>query len=64
MKHFVEITKPAALMLIGNDEKSWQGYEQTERAEISFYLTNGCRIAAVHNWVSNVTQYFIQDINA
>ena len=64
MKNSVEITKEAAFALIGNDEKTWQDYQQNKLAETSFYLAHGVRIAAIHNYISNVTQYFIQDINA
>jgi len=64
MKHSVEITKEAAWELIGNDEKTWTDYQQNELSESSFYLSHGVRIAAIHNYLSNVTQYFIQDINA
>ena len=64
MKHSVEITKEAAWALIGNDEKTWTDYKQSELLETSFYLAHGVRIAAIHNYLSNVTQYFIQDVNA
>ena len=64
MKHSVEITKEAAFALIGDDEKTWIDYKQTELADASFYLAHGVRIAAIHNYIGNVTQYFIQDINA
>jgi hypothetical protein len=64
MNHSVEITKEAAWLLIGNDEKTWDGYIQNQLSETSFYLARGLRIAVVHNYLSNVTQYFIQDINA
>jgi hypothetical protein len=64
MNHSVEITKEAAQLLIGNEEKSWQDFKQSELAEISHYSNHGVRIAVIHKYVSNVTQYFIQDINA
>ncbi len=64
MENSVEITKEAAHLLIANDERTWENYTQTELAETSFYLSYGVRIAVVHNYVSNVTQYYIQDINA
>ncbi len=64
MNHSVEITKEAAFALIGNDENTWNDYQQNELSETSFYLAHGVRIAAIHNYLSNVTQYFIQDINA
>jgi len=64
MKHSVEITKEAAWALIGNDEKTWTDYKQSELSETSFYLAHGVRIASIHNYISNVTQYFVQDVNA
>ena len=64
MTHSVEITKEAAFSLIGNDEKTWQDYQQSELSETSFYLAHGVRVAAIHNYLSNVTQYYIQDVNA
>jgi hypothetical protein len=67
MNHSVEITKEAAFALIGNDEETWSDYQdhqQTELNETSFYLAHGVRIAAIHNYISNVTQYYIQDVNA
>jgi hypothetical protein len=65
MNHSVEITKEAAFALIGNDEKTWNDYHQNELSETSFYyLAHGLRIVAIHNYLSNVTQYYIQDVNA
>jgi hypothetical protein len=64
MNHSVEITREAAFALIGNDEKTWIDYQQSELSETSFYLAHGVRIAAIHNYLSNGTQYYIQDVNA
>jgi hypothetical protein len=64
MKHSIEITKEAAWKLIGNDEKTWTDYKQSEHSETSFYTAHGVKIAAVYSYLSDVTQYFIQDINA
>lgn len=64
MKHSAEITKQAALLLIGDDEKTWFDYQQDELYEKTIYKSHGVFIAAFHNYVSNVTQYYIQDINA
>jgi hypothetical protein len=64
MNHPVEITKEAAFALIGNDEETWDDYQQNELSESSFYLAHGVRIAAIHNYISNVTQYYIQDVDA
>ena len=64
MKHSVEIAKEAALLLIGNDEKSWHDFKQYELYEKTIYKSNGVFIAVFHNYVSSITQYFVQDINA
>jgi hypothetical protein len=64
MKHSVEITKEAALLLVGNPENSWHDFKQEELYEKTIYKAHGVCVAVFHNYVSNVTQYFIQDINA
>jgi len=64
MEHSVEITKEAAWQIIGNDEESWRDYKQSEHFEMSFYESFGVRVASVTNLASNVTQYFIQNVNA
>ena len=64
MKHSIEITKEAAVLLIGNDEKSWRDYKNTELCEFSEYSAHGVKIRAVFNYLSNVTQFYVQDINA
>jgi len=63
MEQSIEITKEAAILLIGNKETSQIDFKQMELAEVSYYRNHGVKIAAIHNYVSNVTQYFIQDIN-
>ena len=60
----IEVTKEAAVKLIGNDEKSWRDYKQTELAETSFYHGHGVNIEVIHNYISEITQYYITDINA
>ena len=60
----IEITKEAAWKLIGNDEKTWHDYQQTELAEITIYHCLGMQLQAIHNYVANVTQYYLRDINA
>tara|TARA_S200002703_G_scaffold117238_1_gene102815 strand:- start:368 stop:580 length:213 start_codon:yes stop_codon:yes gene_type:complete len=59
-----EISKEAALLLIGNEERSWRDFQQTELAEATIYQAHGVNIMALHNYLAGVTQYFIQDINA
>lgn len=64
MKHSIEITKEAALLLIGNDEKTWRNYSKYTCCEKTTYLSNGMIIAVIYNYISEVTQYYMQDINA
>ncbi len=60
----IEITKEAALKLIGNDEKTWRDYKQDELTETSFYCGCGVNIQVIHTWISAVTRYYVTDINA
>lgn len=60
----IEITKEAALRLIGNEEETWREYKADELAETSSYYGYGVHIQVIHNWVGNITQYYITDINA
>jgi hypothetical protein len=60
----IEITKEAAHKLIGNDEETCLDYRQDELAETTFYHGNGVNIQVIHNWVGNITQYYVTDINA
>ena len=60
----IEITKEAAVKLIGNDEKSFRDFTQTELAEKTLYHGHGGNIQTVHNYISGTTQYYIEDINA
>ena len=64
MNTWAEITKEAFIVLVGNDEDSWADYKQTELSESSFYYNHGIRLQALCNFVSNVTQYYVEDINA
>ena len=64
MKHTVEVTKEAFWLLMGNDEETWVDYKQTELTEASYYRNKGVALMALTNFISNVTQYYVQDINA
>jgi hypothetical protein len=63
-KHSVEITEGAFWLLKQNDEKTWHDYGQNELSEWSIYINEGVKILALTNFLSGVTQYYIQDINA
>ena len=60
----IEVTKEAAWQLIGNDEKTWRDFTQTELAETTLYHGHGVNIQTVHNYIGGITQYYITDINA
>ena len=64
-EHAVEITRDAAVILIGNDELSWRDFNQCEQFEMTAYESHGVKIFAICNYTSpTITQYYIQDINA
>lgn len=60
----IEITKEAALKLIGNAEETWRDTKQDELAEKTYYYGYGVNITVVHNWINALTQYYVTDINA
>jgi len=60
----VEITAPAFGSLRGNEEQSWHDYKSNELCEWTTYINNGVKLMAIYNFLSGVTQYFVQDINA
>ena len=62
--HSVEITDKAFYLLRGNDEKNWLDYGSNELSEWTLYINEGVKLMSLYNFVSNVTQYYVQDINA
>lgn len=61
----IEITSEAAWLLIGNPESSWLDFGHNEQYEMTTYFAQGLRIFAIMNYTSpEITQYYIQDINA
>ena len=59
----VEITDKAFYLLRGNDEKTWHDYGQNELSEWTIYINEGVKLLALCNFLSGVTQYYVQDIN-
>jgi len=64
LNHSVEITEKAFNLLKGNDEKSWKDYGHNELSEWTSYIAEGVKLMSLYNFVSGVTQYYVQDINA
>ncbi len=60
---WTEITKEAFISLVGNDEQTWTDYKSNELAERSYYNSKGVALQTVTNFTSEVTQYYVQDIN-
>ena len=60
----VEITDKAFHLLKGNDEKSWKDYGSNELSEWTIYINEGVKLMSLYNFLSGVTQYYVQDINA
>ena len=63
-KNSIEITEKGFILLRGNEEKSWRDYGSNELSEWTIYENQGVKLMALSNFLSGVTQYFIQDINA
>jgi len=64
LKHSVEITDKAFYLLRVNDEKTWNDYNSNELCEWTTYISEGVKLLALCNFLSGVTQYFVEDINA
>ena len=60
----IEVTKEAAVKLIGDDSKTWRDFTQTELAETTLYHGHGVNITVIYNYIGAITQYYITDINA
>ena len=62
--HSVEITEQAFNLLKGNDEKTWKDYGSNELLEWSIYTNKGVKLMSLCHFLSGVTLYYVQDINA
>ena len=60
---YSEITKELFKSIVSNDEKSINAI-QLEHAYKTMYFVHGVLLLQVDNYLSCVTQYYIQDINA
>ena len=64
-EHSVEITDKAFYLLRGNDRLSaFLGRGSNELSEWTIYINEGVKLMSLYNFVSTVTQYYVQDINA
>ena len=60
---YSEITKELFNIIISNDEKSINTVH-LQNAYKTMYFVHGVLLLQVENYLSCVTQYYIQDINA
>ena len=60
---YSEITKELFKAIVSNDEKSINAI-QLSNAYKTMYFVHGVLLMQVDNYLSCVTQYYIQDINA
>ena len=61
---WAEITKDAFYALAGNIDFTWRRDERGELAARKYYRHNGVRLQTVYNFVSETTQYYVEDINS
>jgi len=62
--HFIEITESAAMALLGKEYQTPTNTIDSELAHCVEYIIHGVKMRVLHNFTSNVIQYYIQDINA
>ena len=60
---YSEITKELFKSIVSNDEKAINAV-QLENAYKTMFFVHGVLLLRVENYLSCVTQYYIQDINA
>ena len=63
MKHSIEITEQVFKQLVTGGEVISE-VENTELATLTYYNVLGVNLLQINNFVSCVTQYYMQDINA
>lgn len=64
MNATIEITREAFHAIIENEQNCFVGNEVKELAEITTFESKGMTAKTIYNFVSNVKQYYLVDINA
>lgn len=64
LKHSIEITEEAFRLLIASKTYGQSVAESTEHAQLHYYNAHGMQLLSVYNYLSQVIQYYAQDINA
>ena len=63
MDNYVEITLEAFKVLVNQDAKCLN-VDNFEHANVMHYFEHGIKLKQVDNFLSCVSQYYIEDINA
>ena len=64
MKNTIEVTKEAFNAIIDNEQNCFVCSNIKEHAEITHFVAKGVKAITVLNFIGNIKQYYIQDINA
>ncbi len=59
----IEITKEAFTSLIEDEQQCFVYNTKTELAEVTTFKSKGMKAKTIFNFISNVKQYYLIDIN-
>tara|TARA_R110000772_G_scaffold264507_1_gene385117 strand:- start:2 stop:193 length:192 start_codon:yes stop_codon:yes gene_type:complete len=60
---YTEITKEAFKSIVENEQESFDYNQKFELAEKTFFKAKGMQLLTIFNFISNVKQYYLLDIN-
>lgn len=60
----IEITKEAFNSIVENEQNCFKSNDKKELYEKTFFYSKGMNLFTIFNFVSNIKQYYLIDINA
>lgn len=60
---YTEITKEAFDAIVTDEQQAFDYNDKQELAEKTYFKAKGMNLLTVYNFISNVKQYFLLDIN-
>jgi hypothetical protein len=60
----VEITKEAFNAIVVNEQNSFISNNITELAESTIFQSKGIKLQTIQNFIGNIKQYYLYDINS
>lgn len=60
---YTEITKEAFNAIVTDEQQAFDYNDKQELAEKTYFKAKGMNLLTVYNFISNVKQYFLLDIN-